>query len=128
METKTSPLKRSITLTIRENSYDITYPNTGQSIDMELLKAKIADGNYDTLRFSINPLFQEQADKIDMIAAFNTLIPQLKSDLTVRSLFDLTEEQSDELLTVYIEQFLPWFNPIKNAIKNPKSQTEKDEK
>lgn len=128
METKTSPLKRSITLIIKNNSYDVAYPNTGQSIDMELLKAKIADGNYDTLRFSINPLFQEQADKIDMIAAFNTLIPTLKNDLTVRSLFDLTEEQSDELLEVYTDQFLPWFNPIKNAIKNPKFQTEKDEK
>lgn len=128
METKASPLKRSTTLVIKGNNYDVTYPNTGQSIDMELLKAKIADGNYDTLRFSINPLFQEQADKIDMIAAFNTLIPALKNDLTVRSLFELTEEQSDELLEVYAEQFLPWFNPIKNAIKNPKSQTEKDEK
>lgn len=128
METKTSLLKRSTTLVIENNNYDVTYPNTGQSIDMELLKAKIADGNYDTLRFSINPLFQEQADKIDMIAAFNTLIPTLKNDLTVRSLFDLSEEQSDKLLKVYIEDFLPWFNPIKNAIKNPKAQIEKDEK
>lgn len=128
METKTSPLKRSTTLTIKNNSYDVTYPNTGQSMDIALLIAKISDGNYDILRFSTSSLLQEQADKIDMVAVFNILIPTLKKDLTVKSLFDLSEEQSDELLAVYTEQFLPWFNPIKNAIKNPKSQTEKDEK
>jgi len=128
METKTSPLKRSTTIVIKNNNYDVTYPNTGQSMDIALLIAKISDGNYDTLRFSTSSLLQEQADKVDMIAVFNTLIPQLKQDLTVKSLFDLSEEQSDELLVVYKEQFLTWFSPIKDAIKNPKSQIAKDEK
>jgi len=124
METKTV-LQRSTTITIESNSYEVTYPNTGQKIDIELLKARIADGNYDTLRFSVNPLFQEQANKIDMIATFNTLIPQLKEDLTVKSLFHLSEEQSDKLLIVYNDQFLPWYSKIAIAIKNPKES--KDE-
>lgn len=123
---KTSLLNTSKVLEIRNNNYTVNYPNTGQLIDIELLKAKIADGNYDTLRFSMNPLFQEQANKIDMIATFNILIPQLREDINVRSLFDLTEEQSDELLEVYLKQFLPWYTPIKEAIKNPKGK-EKEE-
>lgn len=127
---KTSLFNRTTLLTIRTNEYEVTYPNTGQLIDIELLKSKIADGNYDTLRFSINPLFQEQANKIDMIATFNILVPELKNNLNVKSLFHLTEEQSDELLKVYLDQFLPWYTPIKEMIKNPKAQEaeEKDEK
>ena len=127
METKTSPLKRNTTLVINGHIYEVAYPNTGQTIDIELLKVKISDGNYDALRFSMNEMFQEQANKIDMIATFNTLIPKLKEDLTVRSLFLLTEEQSNELLKVYVEQFLPWFNPIKEAIRNPKATQRENE-
>lgn len=121
---KTSLLNTTTVLNIRINEYHVKYPNTGEQIDIELLKAKIADGNYDTLRFSMNPLFQEQANKIDMIATFNILIPELKKDINVKSLFHLTEEQSDELLEVYLKQFLPWYTPIKEAIKNPKKQEE----
>jgi hypothetical protein len=115
-------IAHSVTITIEGIDYEIQYPNTGQQIDAELLKAKIADGNYDALRFSANPLFAEQADKIDMIATFNTLIPQLKKDLNVESLFHLSEELSDVLLKIYTEEFIPWYVEIKKAIKNPKNE------
>lgn len=127
MKKEASNFKRSVDILINKNTYTLSYPNTGQLIDIELLKAKIADGNYDVLRFSTNPLFREQADKIDMIATFNVLIPSLREDLTVKSLFELSEEEADELLNVYREQFLTWFIPIKEAIKHPKKQTSQDE-
>lgn len=119
--------KRSITVTIQKNDYEIAYPNTGQQIDIEILKAKISDGNYDSLRFSGNPLFQEQADRIDMIATFTTLIPNLKQDMNVKSFFDLAEEESNELMEVYNEQFIPWFIEIKKSIKQAMSSKKKQE-
>lgn len=119
-------LKRTVTLTICGIDYEISYPNTGQSIDIELLKQQISNGNYDALRFSQSSLAQEQADKIDMIATFNILIPMLKTDLNTKTLFDLTEEQSDVLLQVYKEDFLNWIVPIKKAIKNPQSLINKE--
>lgn len=109
---------------IKGNIYEIKYPNTGHQIDIELLKARISDGNYDTLRMSSNPLFQMQADIIDMIATFNVLIPDLKKDLNVTSIFKLEEEATNELLEVYTKQFMPWYTQIKAAIRNPKSQIE----
>jgi hypothetical protein len=125
-----SKFARKTTITILNNEYEIEYPNTGQQINIELLKAQIADGNYEAMRFSTNPLFQEQANKIDMIATFNTLIPKLKQDLSVKSIFDLSEEQGDVLLTAYLDQFMAWYLPIKEAVKNPKQALEdvKDEK
>ena len=54
-----------------------------------------------------------------MIATFTILIPQLKKDLNVKSFFDLKEEETDELLNIYSEQFIPWYVEIKQMIKNP---------
>lgn len=118
-------MKRSITITIGKNDYQVNYPNVGNQIDIEILKSKIADGNYDMLRFSNNPLFQEQADRIDMIAVFTILIPELKKDLNVKSFFDLKEEESAELMKVYNRDFIPWFIEIKTQIRE--SLKEKEE-
>lgn len=120
-------MDRTVTLDIRGNIYTIDYPNTGQQIDVELLKARIADGNYEMLRLSNNPLFQDQADRIDMIATFSILIPKLKKDLNVETFFALKEEECDVLVKVYEDQFIPWFTEIKTAIRNPQGQIGKDE-
>ena len=114
-------MKRTVTLTIKGNNYDVDYPNTGQQIDIELLKAKITEGQYDALRFSLSPTFTEQADKVDMVATFSVVIPQLKNDINTDSLFKLSEEESDQLTEVYNKQYLPWYQKIKEAIKNPKA-------
>ena len=118
-------MERSITVTIGKNDYQVNYPNVGNQIDIEILKSKIADGNYDMLRFSNNPLFQEQADRIYMIAVFTILIPELKKDLNVKSFFDLKEEESAELMRVYNRDFIPWFIEIKKQIRE--SLKEKEE-
>lgn len=115
-------MNRTTTLEVLNNSYTVDYPNTGNQIDIELLKAKISDGNYDTLRFSSNPLFQAQADVIDMIATFSVLAPQLKEDMNVKSFFELQEEETDVLMKVYTEQFIPWFIKIKTTIRKPKRE------
>lgn len=114
-------MKRTVTLTIKGNSYNVDYPNTGQQIDVELLKAKITEGQYDALRFSASVVCQQQADKIDMIATFSVVLPQLKKDINTDSLFKLSEEESDQLTEVYNKQYLPWYQEIKDAIKNPKA-------
>lgn len=120
--------KRTLELNIEGNVFTIPYPNTGQQIDMELLKSKIADGQYDALRFSKNILFQVQADKIDMIATFSTLIPDLKKKLNTNSLFDISEEQSEILMTAYTNVFIPWYTEIKTAIQNPNAKAEEKPK
>lgn len=120
-------MDRTVSLDIRGNIYDVEYPNTGQQIDIELLKARIADGSYEMLRLSSNPVFQHQADRIDMIATFSILIPKLKKDLNVETFFALKEEESDVLVAVYEEQFMPWYTKIKTAIRNPQDQLKKSE-
>lgn len=118
-------MNRTLKLQVKGNEYPIDYPNTGAQIDIELLKAKIADGNYDALRFSNNPLFQKQADIIDVIATFTILTPNLKKQLNVNSFFELQEEQMNELVKVYTEQFIPWYVEIKKSFL-PKEVESKD--
>lgn len=117
-------MNRKTVLKIAQNEYEVSYPNTGQQIDIELMKSQIGAGNYDTLRFSQNPLFQRQANIIDMIATFSVLIPKLKENLNVKSFFDLEEEHTTELHKVYEEQFVPWFVEIRTAINNPNKTIE----
>lgn len=120
-------MNRTVTLDVKGNIYEIEYPNTGQQIDIELLKARIADGSYEMLRLSSNPIFQDQADRIDMIATFSILIPKLKKDLNVETFFALKEEESNVLVKVYEDTFMPWYTKIKKAIRNPKGQGDKKE-
>jgi hypothetical protein len=119
-------MNRTLKLQVKDNEYSIDYPNTGSQIDIELLKAKIADGNYDALRFSSNPLFQKQADVIDVISTFTILVPTLKQQLNVKSFFELQEDQMNVLIECYTSQFIPWYIEIKKslqpAVKQPKDQ------
>lgn len=115
-------MNRSVKIEIKGNIYEIKYPNTGEQIDMELMKVKIANGAYDDLRFSQNPLMQQQANIIDMISTFTVLIPKLREDLNVKTFFNLEEEQTKELLDIYNNEFIPFYAEIKNAIANPKKQ------
>lgn len=117
-------MNREIVLQVEGSEYKVSYPNTGQQIDIELMKAQIGAGNYDVLRFSQNPLFQRQADVIDMIATFSILVPDLKKNLNVKSFFDLPEEHTAKLLKVYEDQFIPWFIKIRTTINNPKEVLE----
>lgn len=121
---------RETTITIKDNAYKVTYPTTGDQIDIELMKARIANGNYDELRLSRNPVFTAQADIIDMVATFSIMIKKLKEDMNVKSFFDLQEDQTHDLMDAYEQQYLPWYIQIKTEIQNarkPKVEEHRDQ-
>lgn len=104
-----SNLNRTVTVTIGPNDYDIPFPNTGQILDIEVLKLSITRDKFEQFKFSFNPTFQKQALVAETVATFNTLIPKLKKDLAVDSMLDLPMEQMDSLVKVYQEVYLPWY-------------------
>lgn len=122
---------RETTITVNDNTYKVTYPNTGEQIDIELMKTRIANGNYDELRLSRNPILTAQADVIDMVATFSIMVPKLKEDMNVKSFFDLQEENTHVLMDAYEQQYLPWYIKIKTEIQNarkPKEDAPKDQR
>lgn len=42
--------------------------------------------------------------------------------MNVKSFFELQEEETDVLMKVYTEQFIPWFIKIKTTIRKPKRE------
>lgn len=119
--------QKQITLTIGSNEYVAKFPNSGQLMDMDILRAQITNEKYEYFKYSLTPSFQKTALKADMIAAFNTVIPQLKKDLNVTSLFLLEEDQMNDLIKVYTEDFLPWFEEISDVLNKPKDSLKENE-
>ena len=100
-----------ITLDIKigetENTYEISMPNNGQLIDVEVNKITYSNGvnlsQPKTKAAMYAFLFNE------MVATFSVMIPQLKEDLNVKSLFDLDPLKTKPLMKVYMDKFLPWW-------------------
>lgn len=119
---KTLPPK-SVKLEIKGTIYDVPFPNTGQFLDIYALKGKIVD-NYQSFVTSTDYEISYAKALIDMVATFNTLIPELKKDLNVEAILGLSMIESRELLDPYVAVYLPFFNSWMEVITKIKSKTE----
>lgn len=119
--------EREITITIKENSYKIPFPKTGQHIRIETLKADLSKGYYTALSMSSNDAFYAKL-LIDTIATFSILVPELRKDLNVVDILELDMIDSKLLLEAYLNQYLPWYDKWMNIItavsKNEEETTE----
>jgi len=105
MKSKKQPNPNSVLkLTIEDNTYEVKIPTVGQLIDIENIKSSMGS-NFDTRTQS--GLYASALN--EAIAYFTVLVPQLKEDLTVKSLFDLSLVQSKKIVSVYIKVFKPWW-------------------
>lgn len=111
-----SEISISIKIGVNEQDYDIKYPTIGQLIDIEKLKIKYSDGTSSQMIFG-----GENAIKAFMfteaVAIFTILVPKLKEDLNLKSLFDLTSIQAKSMLKAY-EKYHTWmqeWKEIENA-------------
>lgn len=126
MKTNDFPPK-TLTVEIKDNSYDIKFPDTGKLIDIEEIKSRVSNGNYNS--FFGGTLSAEMVRLlIDTIATFTILIPDLKKDLVVGSYFELELIDSIELLKVYRDKYLPWYNEWMTVITGLAKTTEEEEK
>lgn len=112
-------IKKQIDLTIFGNKYPCIFPNTGNFMDIQILKAKITENFYDSLKML------ERDGMIasiicDAIAHFSVLIPDLKKDLNVTSFLLLDLDKIIEMSYVYKDTFFPWFNDLMEQVTAPK--------
>lgn len=112
---KTFP-KSQVEFTITDRKYKIEYPNTGQLIDIEKMKASISGNSYDGISSqNTNSGFYAKY-LIDMVSTFNILCPDLIKDMKVKSILELSAVDSNKLLTIYVKEILPWFIDWENAL------------
>lgn len=104
-----SQISKTTEITLSGHTYTVTFPNTGQFIDIENLKSRFGDGMYSYLLGStINAEYARVL--IDAISTFSVLIPELKVDLNVKAIMDLDMLHSSELVQAYKSQYLTWYN------------------
>jgi len=124
---KLASLKRSITVKIQENTYEIKFPNMGQIIDIESNKTLFSHGQYaDMVKGGIvsNNL---ALDLLDAAATFLVLIPDIKKNLRIDSIFELEVHSAMELVKVYKKVFVPWYSEWIVALRELEKEEDQEE-
>ena len=112
-------LQKTVVIKVRQNEYHVVFPNTGQFLDIRSMKSRLVDdirGN-DPLDGYANLLGE-------MAATYSVLIPELKKDINVESVFKLSMVESKELLDTYTEVYKPFFDEWMNILMAPKASKE----
>lgn len=104
-------------------TYDLNYPNVGNFIDIKVLETKLSQGSAMLLVNGTG----EQLDAffyITTYAHFQVLCPDLLKDLKVNSLLELSLDDFQELLNVYLNDIQPWISGIQKAVKEKMTSDE----
>lgn len=115
---------KSVKIEISGNSYDVNFPNTGEFIDIQVLKSKITEEQYKTI--AVDAYGALAMVLVDMIATFNILIPDLKQNINTSSILGLSLIESKLLLDAYNKQWMPFFNSWIDVLY-PKTEDKKPE-
>jgi hypothetical protein len=141
-----SNLQRNLELKIvigaTERVYNITFPNVGKYIDVEVIKAQltVSKNSLDQSTQYLNMIKQGTIsssmalDLVDMVAWFRICIPDLMKNAVgdIQSVEDLDIFDAKPLLEVYRNTFLPWKNAWENVFlgltKEENKEEDKDKK
>ncbi len=124
-EAKKVPTK-ILSIKVDENTYQISYPNTGQQLQIEDLKRSLAK-NYDALVVGSTLASQNAVYTIDMIAFLSVCCPKLKADLKVSTFSELEAIVNKKLLTIYIKEIYPWLQAWEIFLNTDDQEEEKKE-
>lgn len=100
--------ERELMLKINDQEYKLSFPTVGQFIDIEARKISYAANQYDGMLISTTTEAFRAKIMVDMAATYDILIPKLRKDLTVKSMFELDLIQIHPFLDAYIKQYLKW--------------------
>jgi hypothetical protein len=102
-------LERELKIQVFNNTYLIKFPNVGQMLDIEARKMAITSGQYKNLMETRTVASEIALINADVIATFSILCPKMGSDLNI-DFFEMEISQSKELVKVYRETYMPWYN------------------
>jgi hypothetical protein len=122
---KMTELSKKITIKIQENEYEVSFPNNGQLIDIEVMKQGLSKGTQDSLLSGLGINANLAWMTIEMIATFTILIPDLIKSLRVENLLELDPMQSKELRKVYVDVYYKWYNEWMAEINDEVKEEEK---
>jgi len=109
-EEKDDTPSRVISINYKGTDYDLEFPNTGQMMDLAILKVQLSNGNYN--RISNTTLLGDKLAQfsIDTISHLTILCPELLKTLNVASYSEMEMKDMTILINIYLEKILPWMN------------------
>lgn len=116
MSTTVTLPKEKLDFSIDENDYSITFPNNGEYIEIEGMKARLTRDTYNSMAVGVSVSAQMARYTVDMIACLSVLCPKIKEDLKVESFSELKMIDSKRILKVYIDKILPWLTEWESVL------------
>lgn len=111
-----------ISVKVQDSSFVIKYPNSGQMIDIAVLKARLSENQYSSLFYQGSIEAPLALRLIDVYSFLTIMAPKIKEVLATKSFYDLEAIQAVELVHMYDEQILPWINKWTEYINNRMSE------
>jgi hypothetical protein len=108
--------QKKITISLQDNEIEISYPKSGEFIDIATLKTKMTGGNYSRLQIQNSHDSGLATKLVDAYSFFSITIPDIKKILNLASLYDLEVLDSLELIDVYENIVIPWLAEWSDAL------------
>lgn len=108
------------------NIYTVEFPTVGKFIDIKVLEQKLSKGYSKELLMGLG----EDIDAYLYITSYahvKVLMPDLSRDLKINSLLDLSLEDFEPITEVYLKEIKPWFDDIKNKLRDRTLNNDKSE-
>lgn len=117
---------RELKITIGPNTYSIPFPKNSSLIDIEVRKLQVTQGMLKDL------LFGSQSSRdaylaVEAACTFENLIPKLRTDMNLPSLFDLDMFQSREIIKAY-EKYYAWMEEWRSVLNEEAEKSKVEEK
>jgi hypothetical protein len=105
---------RELKVIIGKNPYSIKLPNNGQLIDIEVNKLTVTNGMHKDLVYG-SAASREAYLAVEAGCTFTILIPDLATDLNVKTLFNLDMLQSKSVTKAY-QKYYDWMEEWRAAL------------
>jgi hypothetical protein len=110
-------MQKEIDFRIKENTYKVSFPNVGQFVDIEVMKASLSKNMYSGMVSASTKPANYALDFIDMEAHLMVLMPeQFLKDLKVNSLRELSIEDGLEVRKAFNTQLIPFIKSWQDLI------------
>lgn len=101
---------------IGKKDYQVTYPNVGQTIDIENSKILLSGNMYSAMSKSSHRTAIMLLNLIDGIAYFSVLAPDFKEDYNVVNFLNMDLIKQTEVTKAFVKSFWPWFDSINTEL------------
>lgn len=111
-------IERQKKIVYKNESYIINFPTVGKMIDSESLKQSLTSNRYGSMTASGVKTMYEALDLVDAVVFFSINCPRIKKVFSASELTDLQFDEGAELVKIYKEQILPWYNETLKELYN----------